>query len=396
MTRSGLLLSGAALVLAACTAAADTSSDSLVPLLTTTTSVEAPTTTSGASPPAEGWYVVSITAELPEDFGAGLSSLEGVDQVSVVRVENIELVESRTAAGEAVDRAPEGFYVPLETHVIDAAAHGEYVPAPVADLLAGLGPGQAVLSGSSAAFRQVGDGAELVLKDGSTLTVAGVVADEWVGAGEVVVSPEGGAALAIERERYALVHFDGSRPELEAAVGELTDEPVRVRGRDEVDVFRHADAVASQIVIKEMFGEFAIKPTQGDFIEIDPEWLEANIVEVEMPLLGSDKCHRKFVAILTDVMNELERTGQADAIDPPSYLGCWNSRFIRGRKDLSRHAWGAAADINFGNETDGGPGSPTNPALLEAMLARDVLSGHAWSDPDPGHFEWFGDAPGGG
>jgi hypothetical protein len=250
-----------------------------------------------------------------------------------------------------------------------------------------------LLSESSARFRRLDTGAELVLGGGAILTVAGLVPNEWVGMAEVVVSLSGTEALGIGRERYAILRFDGSRAELEQAAGALTDAPVHVRARDEVDVFRHADSVASQIAIKKVFGEFAYRPIGGDFIEIDPAWLEANIVEVEIPLLGNDKCHRQFVAKLSGVMIELERAGLADAIDPSAYLGCWNSRFIRGRDDLSRHAWGVAADINFGNEPDGGPGSPTHPALLDAMLQRGIRSGHAWTDPDPGHFEWFGGGP---
>ena len=392
MRRIALFLGSTAILLAGCFDAPPVADPpAIIPLVTTT--VEDISTTSTTIPAAEGWFVVSITAELPEDFSAGLAALDGVDAVSVVRVENLELVQSREAGGTVVDEAPDGFYIPVETHAIDPAGHAEYVPEGVASLLAGLGRNDAVLSESSAALRRLDVGSELLLQDGTTLIVAGVVADEWIGAAEVVLSMESGARRGIERERYALVHSDGSRSELEQQVSTLTEEPVRVRGREEVDVFRHADAVASQIAVKAEFGEFALQPTQGDFIEIDPAWLEANIVEVEIPLLGNDKCHRKFVAILFDVVRELERAGQADAIDSSAYLGCWNSRFIRGRKDLSRHAWGAAADINFGNEPDGGSGSPTNPALLEAMLVRDVLSGHAWTDPDPGHFEWFGGAP---
>jgi hypothetical protein len=387
-------LAAAAVLLTACSVQAATPSTTAPlspPRSTTTTSVAETTTTT--APTAEGWFVISVTAELPEDLSAGLASLPGVDAVSVVRVENIQVVETRDGAGSIVDQPPQGFVIPLEVHAIDPDAHAAYVPESVVRLLSDLGPDQVLLSESSARFRRLDTGAELILDGGVVLTVGGVVSDEWVGMGEVVVSPSGAGALGIARERYAILRFDGSRAELELSAGDLTGAPVHVRARDEVDVFRHADSVASQIAIKTMFGEFAYRPTQGDFIEIDPAWLEANIVEVEIPLLGNDKCHRRFVAKLNGVMIELERAGVADAIDPSAYLGCWNSRFIRGRKDLSRHAWGVAADINFGNEPDGGPGSPTHPALLDAMLQRDIRSGYAWTDPDPGHFEWFGKAP---
>lgn len=387
-------LAAAAVLLTACgVEAATPSTIAPLPPPTSATPTSVAETTTRTVPAAERWYVVSVTAELPEELSSGLALLPGVDAVSVVRVENIQVVETRDGAGSIVDQPPEGFVIPLEVHAIDPNAHAAYAPESVVRLLSDLGPGQVLLSESSARFRRLDTGAELVLDGGAILTVAGVVSDEWVGMGEAVVSTSGAEALGIARERYAILRFDGSRAELERAAGGLTDAPVHVRARDEVDVFRHADSVASQIAIKTMFGEFAYRPIGGDFIEIDPAWLEANIVEVEIPLLGNDKCHRQFVAKLSGAMIELERAGLADAIDPSAYLGCWNSRFIRGRDDLSRHAWGVAADINFGNEPDGGPGSPTHAALLEAMLGRDIRSGHAWTDPDPGHFEWFGEAP---
>ena len=363
-----------------------------IPATTSTTRAVVTTTevTTTTADPDEGWFVVSVTNALPDSLTDGLASLDGVDAVSVVLVENLRLAATTTSDGRIVDRAPTGFSIPLEVHAIDAKAHAKYAPEAVALLLGELGPNEAVLSESSAAFRRLDPGAKLHLEGGTTLTVVGIVSDEWVGAAEAAVAISGAETLGIERARYAIVHFDGSVAELGRAAEGLTDAAVRVAGRDDVDVFRHADAVASQIAIKTMFGEFAFRPTGGDHIEIDPAWVEANIVEVEIPLLGNDQCHRRFVAVLREVMAGLEEAGLAEAIDPSAYLGCWNSRFIRRRSDLSRHAWGVAADINFGNEPDGSPGSPTDPALLEAMLELDILSGHTWTDPGPGHFEWYG------
>ena len=81
------------------------------------------------------------------------------------------------------------------------------------------------------------------------------------------------------------------------------------------------------------------------------------------------------------------------AIDPDAFFGCWNPRRIANTTRLSRHAFGAAADINFGNSLDGGPGSPVNDELLRRMAMAGITSGHDWSLPDPGHFEWFSDEP---
>lgn len=399
MTRLRLLL-GFAAMLSGCSALTETPPTTSSPGLVSTSVATAPVDTTTTTPATDatttvtdGWYVVTATAGLPKELSSGLAKLDGVDVVSVVRVENLRLVETRDAGGAVVDRAPGGFVIPLEAHAIAPQAQAGYVPESVARLLMDLEPDEAVLSESSATFRRLGPGSELVLDGGTTLKVVAVVADEWVGAAEVAVSASGGLALDIQRDRYAIVRFEGSRTALEQASARLAGASVRVRARDEVDVFRHANAVASQVAIKMMFGEFAYRPGEGDEIEIDPEWVEANIVTEDIPLLGTVKCHRRFTALLREVMTDLEDAGSGDAIDAAAYLGCWNPRFIRGRRDLSRHAWGVAADINFGNETDGGAGSPTHPALIEAMLQREILSGYAWTDPDPGHFEWFGDPP---
>ena len=154
-------------------------------------------------------------------------------------------------------------------------------------------------------------------------------------------------------------------------------------------MFRHADAVQSQIRIKERFGEFSYRPLGGQSVEIDPEWVAANIVTVRLPLIGSITCHRDFAALLRQVMDELEAGGNGRIINSGSDSGCWNARFIAGRRDLSRHAWGIAADINWGNPHDS-LRSPVAPALLAATSAAGITSGHEWVNPDPGHFEWYG------
>jgi hypothetical protein len=149
-------------------------------------------------------------------------------------------------------------------------------------------------------------------------------------------------------------------------------------------------AVRGQVWIKETFGEFAYRPTGGGRFTIDPAWIEANIVTATIPLLGTVTCHRVYLDVLTEVMSALEAAGHGDVIDRSEYRGCWNARYVANSMRLSRHSWGGAADINFFNALDGGPGSPINPTLIETMAAFGVTSGHAWSIPDPGHFEYYG------
>ncbi|MEN8114371.1 MAG: M15 family metallopeptidase [Actinomycetota bacterium] len=384
------------LLVAGCSVSTDFSSTTPETTTTPTTAVSvtsttmvAPTTSTTTTLPDPEWYLVSVTAALPEGFSDGLFEIEGVDAVSTVSVGTINLVESRTADGSVIDDAPDSFTIPLEAQTLDPEHHSEFVPLEIAGVLSQLEDGEAVVSSSSSAFRGLGEGAEMVLDDGTALNVIGVVADEWIGAAEVVLAPGDAERLGVTTERYSVVRFDGSLAELERLADETTESRVRVKTRDEVDVFRHADAVAAQITIKERFGEFAYRPLGGDKIEIDPAWKDANIVREELPLLGEVTCHVEFLGMLREALTALERAGHDDAIDPDAFAGCWYPRLIRKRTDLSRHAWGVAADINLWNDADGAPGAPDDPRLIEALEAVDVMGGHAWTDPGPGHFEWY-------
>ncbi len=86
---------------------------------------------------------------------------------------------------------------------------------------------------------------------------------------------------------------------------------------------------------------------------------------------------------------DLADNGLSNVIDRSAFAGCWNARYIAGSARMSRHSFGAAADINIFNSTDGGPGSPVNPELLKRIYAAGLTSGHVWRNSDPGHFEFF-------
>ncbi|MFQ5968534.1 MAG: M15 family metallopeptidase [Acidimicrobiia bacterium] len=385
------------LVVGACSNAATEdatgpSSSEVRPSVTSAPSSRASGTTtapSSAALPRGDWYLVWVTGWLPEGFAEGLREVSGVDVVSVVWVGNAHVVETMTEDGTVVDRAPEGFVIPVELQGIDPVSHAEFVPPQVAALLAGLADDEVALGRSSARLRRLGLGATLTLEDGTSVTVAAVIDDEWIGAAELVTTRSDPVPLGADRARYAILRYEGSRRDLESALAVLTEQPVRVWAEGEIPILRHADPVRSQIAIKERFGEFAYRPGDDQRFGIDPDWVSANIVTVELPLLGNVTCHRDFADLLRQVMERLDAAGLDGVIDPSAFKGCWNPRFIRGRRDLSRHAWGVAADINFGNPLEG-PGSPIAPVLLETMEAMGITSGHDWINPDPGHFEWYG------
>ena len=222
------------------------------------------------------------------------------------------------------------------------------------------------------------------------MTVSAVVADRVFGAEEIITTNSqlvGGDGSEL---RFAIVRCVGSAEDLEAALAAALPEELGFGVHPRSAPSDQTTAVRSQVWIKQTFGEFAYQPTSGGRFRIDPDWVKENIVTVELPVLGTTSCHVIYAELLTKVMETLIESDNADAIDREAFAGCWNPRYVANSMRLSRHAWGAAADINFGNSLDGGPGSPVHPDLLAEMQRLGITSGHAWSIPDPGHFKYYG------
>jgi hypothetical protein len=305
----------------------------------------------------------------------------------MVRVGDAHIARTARPDGTVIEEPGDGFVIPVEVHAIDRLAHAEYVPDGVSEIVASLADDEVMLGSTSASLRGLSAGDTITFSTGLTVTVAGVVDDDFVGDAEVVTARPDPEIITEFLDKYAVFWFDGERGFLEASVASFPGEPVTIRGPGEVLVFRHGDSVRSQVAFKERFGEFLIRPNANGF-EQEQAWRDENIVTETIPLLGSVTCHRDFSALLRQAMAELEEAGRGDVINPASFRGCWNPRFIAGRQAISHHSFGAAADINF-FESEDGPHSPTDPDLLIALFTAGLTSGHLWVNPDPGHFEWF-------
>jgi hypothetical protein len=361
---------------------------------TTTTlapATTAPPTTTVEPEDTTGWYLVWVPVQLPEGFPEGIASIPGVGATSLVRSGNGFLVETRDRDGNVVDSADRGYVYPVEVNAYaNLAVHSAFVSDDIASRFAGLRDDTVMLGETSARVRRLTPGATLTFASGETVTVAGIIDDSYVGDAEIVTGRSDTEVFGgNRRDRYMIIEYDGDYDELVAAAEALTDEAVVVRSWQNPRVARAGHQVRSQVAFKERFGEFAVRVVNGGIIQ-DPAWRAENIVTERIPLLGTVTCHRDFVEMLRRVMTQLEDNGYGDVIVPSAYRGCYNARFIAGRTDLSHHSWGAAADINF-YIPPGRPGSPTHPALLQAMYAAGLTSGHTWNNPDPGHFEWLED-----
>lgn len=325
---------------------------------------------------------------LIDGFPELVADIRGVESVSVITSVTMHLARSNKADGAVVDQPPPGFVIPL---------HGATVDAEGLELVYGLpriGSDEVVLGDESAALRRLEVGDTMTFETGATLTVGAIVSEDRMAGYEAIATDPTKFDKNRAQARAMLVLYDDSpvRLELEIAprLKEIDPEVLfAVRERTN-SADRGGLVVRSQVFIKQVFGEFAYRPTGGGRFVIDPAWVSENIVEENIPLLGRTRCHKITTEILTNVMQDLIDNDLSDVIERRRFAGCWNPRYIAGSARLSRHSFGAAVDINFFNPTDGGPGSPVNPELLDRMYAAGMTSGHVWTNPDPGHFEYFG------
>jgi hypothetical protein len=319
-------------------------------------------------------YLVWSTGGLTPELVDGLQA--HFDALSVVAGDVAEL------------NTDDEWVIPLDALAIDPETHQTFDPQ---GHLEPLLPGTVVLGETSARFRELEVGDELSI-GGTVYEVVTIVPDEVVAAAEVVFS-RADPTNPIVTDRFALVSSDLARHEFEDLVRDMYDgpAPLRIRSRGETPWLRHGDAVLPQIFIKAALGEFAYRGRAGSEFTQDPDWIADNIVTDDVPVLGRVTCHRTIVEMLAGAMHQLVEEGLAHLIDPAGYAGCWNPRYIQpttGRPaGISRHAWGAAVDVNAATNQLGSAGNQ-DPRLVEVMSEWGFTWGGDWLVPDPMHFEY--------
>ena len=135
-------------------------------------------------------------------------------------------------------------------------------------------------------------------------------------------------------------------------------------------------------------GTMTFQILKNGFIRPDPSWVEANIVQGEVPILGFVTCHRFLFPRLAGAMDQIEELGLADLIEPRQYGGCYVPRFIDRdpSKPLSMHAFGLAVDLNVKDNPLGSAGN-MDPRVVEVFDDWGFEWGGFWDRPDPMHFE---------
>ena len=353
------------------------------------TTPRAPSTT---TPPEPDVLLAWTAGGLPSGFATAVDALPSTARVTRVLGDPIDLAGAADGNGSPVGPVPpDGLVIPVDALAVDPATYPAFVPRADRATFRELGPGEAVLGETSARLRGVDAGDRIMVAGGPTLVVTAVVPDALVAAAEVVVSTATAAEVGIATERFVLVtatdDADATASDIRALVPPGTR--LRVRRPGETPYLRSSDAVLPQARIKDVFGEFAYRPaaTGARELHLDPAWTAANIVDAELPVIGRLRCHRALVPALRGAMQELADRNLAGLVEGSQ--GCFNPRLIRVGGEISRHAWGAAVDLNVGSNPTG-VASIQDERLVAVMERWGFVSGADWLVPDPGHFEYVG------
>ncbi|MGZ8630847.1 MAG: M15 family metallopeptidase [Actinomycetota bacterium] len=344
-------------------------------------------------------FLVWVPRGLPTGFDDAVRSLPQTGRLTTVAQDNAWLARSWDATGTAVDRRRGSYRIPLDTIAVDPATFAAFLPAADRPVTEALVAGEGVLGATSAMIRGLGPGAVLAFPGDERVRIAAVLPDEAVGAAELMVSRETGRRIGVRTDRSLLLRPASDRrlrtDALRVALDRLLPATlgpyarVQVRAQGETPYFRPGDAVLPTVMLKTLFGEFAARPEPGrsGYLDLDPEWTQAQMRTARLPVLGVVTCHRSVMPQLRGVVRELVRRGLGELVE--TYDGCFAPRFI-GRDPsamLSHHSWGIAVDLNIAGNYYGVP--PDQDPRLVAVMER---WGFAWGGrfivPDGNHFEY--------
>lgn len=312
-------------------------------------------------------------------------------RVAFFHTGTIKLVEV-TRADEVIQLAPSGMAFPMASLAFDPAAVEPLYGPELRDVLTA---GNVAMGETSARLRgaRVGDVVTVIGWDGVRHEFEiGLIADDTeVAYAELVFSDEMAASIGFVRVSSAAVWGYEDEDHLNVLIRLGTDSLLRVTSPHDGPFI---DAVLPSAVLKEQLGEFAYRETgRGDWIEIDSAWRAENIVFIDHPLTGRFPCHRVVAPLVESALDEIAAAGIGSLVDRNDFQlagGCFVPRLIRGGDKggaISRHAYGAAIDINPSDNRYGGTVSMD---IRIVRIFRDLgfAWGGGWTFSDGMHFEY--------
>ena len=277
--------------------------------------------TTGPGPAAEGAWLSWVPGGIPEGVGPTITTIPVITQATTATSDIAWLERSLDASSVVVDDPPDPYLIPLDVTGVEPT-FASFVPQPARALVEGLNPGEGLLSETAAAFRGLGEGATLYFASGGRVTVVGTLPDLSMGGHELLVTKGTGQDLGVTHERYLLFRVrEGAQPSPARLAAQILpllplDAPiaaVEVRAPGETRFLRANDRELPLVALKLRFGEFTALPDQTGTgaLEVDPAWVEENIVQQNVPVLGSLTCHRRAFRPLGEAMAAIETAGDA-------------------------------------------------------------------------------------
>lgn len=142
--------------------------------------------------------------------------------------------------------------------------------------------------------------------------------------------------------------------------------------------------------IESVYGSFRhkVNPKTPGAIIIDPDWVKANIIRLELHTGQKIWCHRLAAFDLAELYQKACRVSGYT----PSKIASWVPRHMRWdpSRSLSRHSWGIAFDIDWHLNGVGMQDTPLHrhPEWAQTFRNAGWNCGIDWrSYPDPMHFE---------
>jgi hypothetical protein len=201
------------------------------------------------------------------------------------------------------------------------------------------------------------------------------------------------ADLLVPRAVAELLGASGTNALIVAADGEraeaVGDQLANALGGD-VEVLK---APAPQRSRPKTTGSVTLEPfsytSRGDgTIRIDPSWVQRNIVTIDIPNLGTTRCHRAMVPQLMEALREVNEAGLYGHFRREQFAGCFMPRHIlwNPSRGLSMHAWGLAIDFNSVDNAFG-KRPVMDPRIVDIFERWGFEWGGHWSTPDGMHFQ---------
>lgn len=114
--------------------------------------------------------------------------------------------------------------------------------------------------------------------------------------------------------------------------------------------------------------EFSARIGTRNALEIEPQWVDANVTGASIPLLGNVSYHKGIFPQLEGAFGEIARRGLGGLIRADDFGGCFSPRFLSGDPSagISHHSLGVAFDINV-TENPFGAESRLDSRLVEIL-----------------------------